>query len=552
MSQAYIMVMLGTIFVILAYVYFYFVHRERYMGLWIISWLVFFGRILLFDYGPFNWKEEIWGFIFYQATFIICALLFLWGIHTFINKPLHNGWLYSALFCFTLSTIFNLLSLPVFYKLLLPAWFSGTILIYIGRIFLQTTPINGIGNYITGYSFLLWGLLTICMPYSITIAWLSPWCYLIAGIARLFISLGILLVYFEKNKSDLVKETQYRLLTENVLDVIYHYRLFPKANFEYISPAAFSVTGYTPEDFYADGNLLSKIIHPDDRLHFNTFIGNPSEAGDLPLSLRLVRKDQTVIWVEQKCVAIYDETHELIALEGILRDVTARKKLEQIVFQAERMNMVGQMAVSVAHEIRNPLTSVRGYLQLMQQKQENSTNRERCDLMIEELDKTNKIISEYLLLAKNKVPILKSTCLNDIINTSYPLLAASATAAKIYIKLALEEIPKLNLDEYEVRQLLFNLVNNGLEAMNNGGELLIRTYFEQNKVILSIRDQGPGIQPHILANLGTPFITTKHSGTGLGLPVCYRIAHRHNATIDVKTNNQGTTFSISFHLRPAI
>lgn len=553
MDYVYFSVMAGTVFVILAYVYFYFLYRERYMGLWLISWLFFFSRILLFDYGPFDWTHSILGFTLYQISFIICALLFLWGIQTFINRPLSKNWLYSALICFSISTTFNLLSLPLLYKLLLPAWFGGIVLLYIGRAFMRDIQINGVGNYITGYSFMSWGFLTIIMPVTINLPWLSPWCYLMGGVARLFISLGILLVYFEKTRSDLMrKENQYRLLAENALDVIYRYRIFPEAKFEYISPAAFPVTGYAPEEFYADSNLLFKLVHPEDLAEFNMLTEIPKGTDGLLYTFRIKRKDQMEVWIEQKCAPIYDANHNIIALEGILRDVTARKNLEQVMFRSEKMNMVGQMAVSVAHEIRNPLTSVRGYLQIMRGKQENSINISRYDLMIEELDRTNKIISEYLLLAKDKVPVLKRCCLNEIIMMLHPLLEASAIGFNVDIKLALQEIPKLDLDEYEIRQLLLNLVNNAFDAMTSGGELHIRTYVEQDKAVLSITDQGPGIPAHILSNLGTPFLTTKDTGTGLGLPVCYRITNRHHAIIDVQTNNQGTTFNILFSLPTTI
>ncbi|HWR45316.1 ATP-binding protein [Sporomusa sp.] len=387
------------------------------------------------------------------------------------------------------------------------------------------------------------------MPYSVSIPWLSPWCYLAGIILRLVIVLGILLVYLEKTRSDLAqKETQYRLLAENAADVIYRYRLSPVANFEYISPAALPVTGYIPEEYYTDASLLTKLIYLDDQPLFDKFVENDSAPSDLPHTFRLVRKDQNIIWVEQKVVPIYDKSGNLVALEGILRDVTARKNMEQVVARAEQMNMVGQMAASVAHEIRNPLTSVRGYLQMMKIKGESSISQERYDLMISELDRTNTVITEYLLLAKDKVPNLRSCCLNSIITAVFPLIQVTAGATSAYIKLFPEEIPETYLDKNEIRQLIFNLVNNGLQAMPKGGELVIRTYMDKDTVVLSISDQGSGIPPQILKNLGTPFLTTKNTGTGLGLPMCYRIAQRHNAAIHVETSDKGTTFLVKFSL----
>jgi PAS domain S-box-containing protein len=541
--------LLGTLIVTLTYVYFYFVYRERYMGLWVTSWLIFVGKLVLFDYGIFDWKHSVAGFIVYQLLFLSCALIFLWGIHLFAGKPLHPWWLYSTGAAITLGFLFAIFDLPFYYRLLPAAWLGGIILIAIGKIFMRDLRIKGAGNLITGYAFLFWGLLTIYMPYSINIPWLSPWCYLSGGILRLVIACGILLVYFEKTRTDLVnKETQYRLLAENALDVIYHYKILPEAKFEYISPAALTVTGYAPEEFYANPALMNSLIHPNDIPLFNTFHVDPSSPGASPLTFRLIRKDQSVIWVERTCVSIYDKEGKILASEGILRDVTARKNMEQIVSRIDKLNMVGQMAASVAHEIRNPLTSVRGYLQFMQKQQASGINKDRYDLMIAELDRTNTIISEYLLLAKDKVPNLKNCCLNQLIHTLLPLMEATAVSSNICIRPCLDTIPKLYLDENEIRQLLLNLVTNALEAMPKGGELVIRTYRENDKVMLSISDQGSGIPLAVLEHIGTPFLTTKDTGTGLGLPICYRIAHRHNAVIQVKTSDQGTTFFIQFGL----
>jgi two-component system sporulation sensor kinase C len=550
--DTYWAVMADTIFMILAYVYFFALYRERYMGLWLISWLVFFGRIVLFDYGPFPWRDSVLGFTVYQVMVTTNGLLFVWGTHIFINKPMKMYWPYSALAVCTVSELLTVLQYPLMYKLLLPTLFGGLILLDIGRIFVLHVQTRGIGNHITGYAFISWGILTLAMPFTINIAWLSPWCYLAAGVARLVIALGMLMVYYEKTRSDLAeKERQYRLLAENAVDVIFRLRLRPEVRVEYMSPAVTVVTGYSPEEYYSDPGLLKRVVHPEDLPAFTGFVQNPSQDGDLPLSFRLIRRNREIVWLEQRGLLIFDKDGNVSALEGILRDVTTRKNMEQIVFQAEKMNMVGQMAVSVAHEIRNPLTSVRGYLQLIRMKEE-SKNKERYDLMIDELDRTNTIISEYLLLAKDKIPDRKECSLNDIIIAIFPLLQANAAAAKAEINLSLGVIPALHLDENEIRQLLFNIVNNGLEAMPAGGELVIRTFSVNDKVVLAISDQGSGIPSHILANLGTPFLTTKTSGTGLGLPVCYRIACRHDATINVETSGHGTTILVEFNLLRAV
>jgi signal transduction histidine kinase len=183
---------------------------------------------------------------------------------------------------------------------------------------------------------------------------------------------------------------------------------------------------------------------------------------------------------------------------------------------------------------------------MLSQSPELTRYEERFGIMIEELDRANAIISEYLSFCKNKTVELKPCNLDKIVLALFPLLQADANASNCQVVLALNKVPQTYLDEKEMRQLILNLVRNGLEAMPLGGTLTIRTYLKDNDVVLAIRDQGGGIPPDVMENLGTPFVTTKDSGTGLGLAVCYRIANRHQAEIKVETSSEGTTFYVHF------
>jgi PAS domain S-box-containing protein len=228
------------------------------------------------------------------------------------------------------------------------------------------------------------------------------------------------------------------------------------------------------------------------------------------------------------------------------RDITTYKNLTAEMARLDRLNLVGEMAASIGHEVRNPMTTVRGFLQMMSLKREYKKNSHFFTIMIEELDRANSIISEFLSLAKNKSVHLKETNLNEIITTLQPLMQASAIVDNKYIYHELTDIPNLLLDEKEIRQLILNLVNNGLDAMKPGGNIYIKTFTYDNKIVLAIQDEGHGIPKEIMKKIGTPFFTTKETGTGLGLAVCYSIANRHNATIKPITGPHGTTFYILF------
>lgn len=227
-------------------------------------------------------------------------------------------------------------------------------------------------------------------------------------------------------------------------------------------------------------------------------------------------------------------------------DVTERKRMEKKLARLDRLNLVGEMAASIAHEIRNPMTTVKGFLQYLMNKPDQAENASRFEIMIEELDRANTIITEFLTMAKNKLSDFKMSNLNTIISNLLPLLMAEALMSDKQIKTELQHIPELLLDEKEIRQLLMNLCKNGLEATAAGGVVTIRTLLRNNEVELSIHDDGCGIPEKYLDNLGTPFFTTKESGTGLGLAVSYSIINRHNATISIDTSPKGTSFYICF------
>lgn len=190
---------------------------------------------------------------------------------------------------------------------------------------------------------------------------------------------------------------------------------------------------------------------------------------------------------------------------GCFTDLTEKKSMEQELAHLDRLNLIGQMAASIGHEIRNPMTTVRGFLQLLGEIERNQPDREYYDLMIDELDRANSIITEFLALAKNKLTTFENKSINDILDTLYPLILVDALKSEKTIELQKGELPNIPLDDKEIRQLVLNLVRNGLEAMPAKGKLVISTYAEQNHVVLSVKDEGMGISPEVLEKLGPRF-----------------------------------------------
>lgn len=230
----------------------------------------------------------------------------------------------------------------------------------------------------------------------------------------------------------------------------------------------------------------------------------------------------------------------------VASDITEARRLEREMAHLEQLNLVAELAAGISHEVRNPLTTVRGFLQILGAKPDCSQYKEYYDLMIDELDRANSILTEFLSLSKQEVSVQKVRNLNHIIQALLPLLQADALQQDKHILVESGDITDLLLSDKEIRQIILNLARNGLEAMSPGGKLIIKTYATDLEIILAVQDQGEGIPPKVLQKLGTPFITTKDRGTGLGLSVCFGIAARHQAVIQVDSGPTGTIFMVKF------
>jgi len=245
---------------------------------------------------------------------------------------------------------------------------------------------------------------------------------------------------------------------------------------------------------------------------------------------------------------VTDRTKELQTANDLLsQEILERKRAELEMAKLDRLNLIGEMAASISHEVRNPMTTVKGFLQLLRNKQD-PRDIEYFDLMIEELDRANSILSEFLSISSTKPTMFELHNINDIVTSTLPLIQADAQNNDTVLTIELNNVPDLQLDIQEIRQLLLNLVRNGFEAMSSGGQLGIRTFTNHSEVVLAISDEGNGIEQYVMEKLGTPFFTTKEQGSGLGLAVCYGIVSRHNGRINVETSPKGSTFYVYFEL----
>ena len=228
------------------------------------------------------------------------------------------------------------------------------------------------------------------------------------------------------------------------------------------------------------------------------------------------------------------------------RDISKLKQQRQELGRLEKLNLIGQMSAGIGHEIRNPLTTVKGFLQFFESKPNYLQDKDYLDLMISEIDRANKIISDFLSLAKAAPDNTKLQNLNSAVEKIFPMLQADAFTSNKEVILDLNDVPEILMDENEIRQLILNLVRNGLEVTAEQGKVIISTYSNHKGVVLAVTDQGPGIPQNVQEKLGTPFFTTKENGTGLGLTISMGIAQRHEAVFEFDTGKNGTVFRTIF------
>lgn len=320
----------------------------------------------------------------------------------------------------------------------------------------------------------------------------------------------------------------------------------------FMNPVAEQLTGYSQAE--ALGKPISHVFNifneinlepaeiPVDKVIRNGFvIGLANHTG-------LVSKTGETISIADSAAPIRDDNGKILGVVMVFRDITETKQMEENLARLDKLNTVGQMAAGIAHELRNPMTTVRGFLQLLRINNQVEGYGDYFDIMISELDRANTIISGFLSIAKENVLEAAKENLNKIVGSIAPLIQAEAIMSNKCIKLDLGEIPDIMLVENDIRQLILNLVRNGLDASAEGDDITIRTFVAEGTVVLSVQDKGKGIDTKLLDQLGTPFLTTKENGTGIGLFICYSIADKHNATIEIDTGSNGTTVTVLFQV----
>lgn len=209
--------------------------------------------------------------------------------------------------------------------------------------------------------------------------------------------------------------------------------------------------------------------------------------------------------------------------------------------KSEKLNIVSELAASVAHEVRNPLTVVRGFIQLLEST-EDVKNKDYMRLVLAELDRAEQIISDYLNLARPQIEKKEHICLSAQLIEMTTLMSSFAAMQGVYLQVEISESLYTIGDKTKLKQAIMNVVKNGIEAIQgNKGYLKVTAMQKDETIVIRVKDSGVGMTKEQLARLGQPYYSLKEKGTGLGLMVTFSILQAHNGTLEYKSESgQGT------------
>ncbi|MBW7476619.1 PAS-domain containing protein [Paenibacillus oenotherae] len=234
-----------------------------------------------------------------------------------------------------------------------------------------------------------------------------------------------------------------------------------------------------------------------------------------------------------------------------VKDVTEFKQIEQTAYQNDKLAMLGKIAAAIAHEIRNPLTSIRGFIQLLKPLLLQLGKEEYARIILAEIDRANDIIYEFLNSSKPSAPMKQKVFINSLLKEVIMLCESEALMKGCGINLeSYDQDLAISIDVKQVKQVILNIIRNAMDAIGEVdpehlGRIDVITRREDSFAEIKIRDNGKGMDTTTLSRLFDPFFTTKVAGTGLGLSVSYRIIRNHGGSIRVTSNpGEGTEFNI--------
>lgn len=312
--------------------YLYWEYRDRFVRLWCISGVILIIK-LAFDFTMIFLGKDINVFspfirLLDLISLAVAGYFLLEGSYAFISKSLSKNWRYCFIFGMVWCSIGTFLEMPPLLSSLLPVAFMAISMFYTGMSILEYKDITGIGKMLAGGGLIVWSVHLSLYPFTRYIMQLASYGYFFSAVISLVAAIALLNIYFQRMKKELEQsEARFRLLAENAQDVIYRFSLWPNYGFDYISPSVETLTGYKAEEFYQDSQLFLRLVQSSDLYQLEA-LKRPVGREGINIVLRIEHKNKNIIWLEQRCVPIYNEVGRIISYEGIARDITESKKVE--------------------------------------------------------------------------------------------------------------------------------------------------------------------------------------------------------------------------------
>lgn len=333
-----------------------------------------------------------------------------------------------------------------------------------------------------------------------------------------------------------------RFLTENAQDAIYLIRFQPKPHLEYISPAIERMTGYRPQDFYADWRIALKLIHPDDLPYAEHYARNPEEPPALQ-AIRLVHKNGGIVWVEQQATLVRDDAGDLAFVEAIVRDVTERVRTEA---QLEKLRI--EFLSVLAHDIRTPLTAIKGAaaIALGSDTPPNAVEaRGLFQIIDEQADRLADFVRSILDITQIEAGLLdlKKERVQPaaLLREAQAAFARSGADHRVLVETP-AALPPLKADRRRVAQVLGHLIANAAHVSPPTEPITISAQPQDGDVLIRVRDHGRGIPPEQLPLLFRKFYKIderEDRGSGLGLAISKGIVEAHGGKIWAESAGKG-------------
>ncbi|WP_409178780.1 EAL domain-containing protein [Brevibacillus fortis] len=346
-------------------------------------------------------------------------------------------------------------------------------------------------------------------------------------------------------KQQHVNEWPYRMIAENLSDIIVI--INSQGIITYISPSVQSVLEIAPDEV-VNRHLLAVLPLETGRLVMQTIRQITLEKQPRLITFTCPDRNGKKITLEAKGTPVIQEEHETNQVIFIIRNHTKHVQTEEFLQKIDTLSVIGQMAAGVAHEIRNPVTSIKGFVQLLRRDQ---WKREYFDIMQAEFHQLESVLREYVFLSRECTEPYEPKNLAHLLRQVTRLMQVKLE--RHHLVLDVEEVEGTTIwcDQNQIQQLFMNLLSNSVESMQDGGTIhIVARRKESEQVMIRIIDQGCGMAEERLKRLGEPFYSTKEKGTGLGLMICYKIMQAHDGYIHFSsTPNKGTTVEVSFPLR---